>query len=61
MNANDTNTLKISLPASAYHTPSSSQTKGSVNMQITGKTSERKNEIAAETAPSLSAVKNDEA
>ena len=61
MNARETNVLRNSLPARAYHTPSSCHIPGKTRMHITGSTSERRNDIAADTAPSLSAVKNDEA
>ena len=61
MKASETNTLKISLAVRAYQTPSSFHMAGRVRMQRTGSTSALKNEIAADTAPSFNAVKNDEA
>ena len=42
------------------HTPSMPQTSGNVSTAATSNTTVRRNEIAAEVTPSLSAVKNDE-
>lgn len=44
----------------AAHTPSSSQSRGSVITQTTCNTSVRMNDMIAETSPLLSAVKNAE-
>ena len=48
MNQSDTNTPSSSLATIEYHTPSSCHMAGSARMQITGSTSARMNEIAAE-------------
>lgn len=60
MNYSETVSERNSLSTMEYYTPSSCQISGIAWMQMTGKISERTNEMAADTAPSLSAVKNED-